>query len=128
VFEEIAAAGVFIDMIVQSAAVADHAAILSLTVPKNQLDKARTVAEKVAKSLGCKAVTTSPDIAKLSVSGVGLRTHTSVGIRMFKALAEGGINIEMINTSEVRVNVAVDGKQGQNALKKLQEAFADVMG
>lgn len=128
VFEEIAAAGVFIDMIVQSAAVANHAAILSLTVPKNQLDKARTVAEKVAKSLGCKAVTTSPDIAKLSVSGVGLRTHTSVGIRMFKALAEAGINIEMINTSEVRVNVAVDGKQGQNALKKLQEAFADVMG
>jgi aspartate kinase len=62
-----------------------------------------------------------------SRSGVGLRTHTGVAIRMFKALAEAGINLEMINTSEVRVNVVVEGVAGEKGLKQLQTAFADVM-
>ena len=66
-------------------------------------------------------------IAKLSVSGVGLRTHTGVAIRMFKALSEAGINLDLINTSEVRVNVVVDGLQGEKGMKQLQAAFADVM-
>ena len=72
-------------------------------------------------------MTSSPAIAKLSVSGVGLRTHTGVAIRMFKALAEAGINLDLINTSEVRVNVVVDGLAGQRGLKELQTAFADVL-
>jgi len=58
---------------------------------------------------------------------VGLRSHTEVGIRMFRALAEAGINVEMINTSEVRVNVVVDGEQGERGMQQLQAAFADVM-
>ena len=86
-----------------------------------------TAAEKIAKGLACKSVTSSPSIAKLSVSGVGLRTHTGVAIRMFKALADAGINIDLINTSEVRVNVIVDGKQGEKAAAQLEAAFADVM-
>jgi aspartate kinase len=61
------------------------------------------------------------------VSGVGLRTHTGVAIRMFKALSDAGINVEMINTSEVRVNIVVDGKDGSRALKQVQAAFADVL-
>jgi aspartate kinase len=65
-------------------------------------------------------------MAKLSVSGIGLRSHTGVGIRMFQALAEAGINVEMINTSEVRVNVVIDGRDGSRALECLQKAFADV--
>ncbi len=52
-------------------------------------------------------------MAKLSVSGIGLRSHTGVAIRMFQALSEAGINVEMINTSEVRVNVVVDGRDGR---------------
>ena len=66
-------------------------------------------------------------IGKLSVSGVGLRTHVGVAIRMFKALAEAGINLEMINTSEVRVNVVVDGATAEKGLSQLQSAFADVL-
>ncbi len=127
VFEEIAAAGIFVDMIVQSHPSTGGSAVLSFTVPQKQLTQSVTAAEKIAKSLHCKAVTSSPIIAKLSVSGVGLRTHTGVAIRMFKALSEAGINLDLINTSEVRVNVVVDGLQGEKGMKQLQAAFADVM-
>ena len=137
VFEDVAAAGVFVDMIVQSHPAAGHpaagdpsaggAATLSFTVPQNQLSKSVDAARRIAQNLGCKAVSSSPIIAKLSVSGVGLRTHTGVAIRMFKALSEAGINLEMINTSEVRVNVVVDGLAGEKGLAQLQAAFADVL-
>jgi aspartate kinase len=126
VFEDVAEAGIFVDMIVQSHPSAGGAA-LSFTVPQNQLSKSVEAAKRIAQSLGCKHVTSSPIIAKLSVSGVGLRTHTGVAIRMFKALAEASINVEMINTSEVRVNVVVDGPAGERGLKQLQLAFADVL-
>jgi aspartate kinase len=126
VFEDVAAAGVFVDMIVQSHP-SSAGAILSFTVPQNQLSRSVDAAKRIAQNLGCKGVSSSPIIAKLSVSGVGLRTHTGVAIRMFKALAEAGINLEMINTSEVRVNVVVDGLAGEKGLARLQEAFADVL-
>jgi aspartate kinase len=64
-------------------------------------------------------------VAKLSVSGIGMRSHTDVAIRMFRSLAEAGINVEMINTSEVRVNVVVDGTKGAKGLECLKQAFAD---
>jgi aspartate kinase len=127
VFEDVAAAGVFVDMIVQSHPSAGGSAILSFTVPQNQLSKSVDAARRIAQNLGCKAVSSSPIIAKLSVSGVGLRTHTGVAIRMFKSLADAGINLEMINTSEVRVNVVVEGLSGEKGLAQLQTAFADVM-
>jgi len=127
VFEDVAAAGVFVDMIVQSHPSAAGAAILSFTVPQNQLTKSVEAARKIAQSLGCQGVSSSPIIAKLSVSGVGLRTHVGVAIRMFKALSDAGINLEMINTSEVRVNVVVEGVSGERGLKQLQAAFADVL-
>jgi aspartate kinase len=127
VFEDVAAAGIFVDMIVQSHPSAAGAATLSFTVPQNQLTKSVEAARRIAQSLGCKQVTSSPIIGKLSVSGVGLRTHVGVAIRMFKALADAGINLEMINTSEVRVNVVVDGAAGEKGLTQLQAAFADVL-
>jgi aspartate kinase len=64
-------------------------------------------------------------VAKLSISGIGMRSNTSVAIRMFQSLAEAGINVDMMSTSEVRVNVVVDGRQGQPALAALQRAFAN---
>jgi aspartate kinase len=127
VFEDVAAAGIFVDMIVQSHPSAAGTATLSFTVPQNQLTKSVEAAKRIAQSLGCKQVTSSPIIGKLSVSGVGLRTHVGVAIRMFKALSDAGINLEMINTSEVRVNVVVDGAAGEKGLTQLQAAFADVL-
>jgi aspartate kinase len=127
VFEDVAAAGIFVDMIVQSHPSVASAATLSFTVPQNQLSKSVDAAKRIAQSLGCKQVTSSPIISKLSVSGVGLRTHVGVAIRMFKALSDAGVNVEMINTSEVRVNVVVDGAAGEKGLAQLQTAFADVL-
>ncbi len=126
VFEEVAAAGIFVDMIVQSHGGADRAS-LSFTVPHIRLTPALEVANRIAKALTCRQVTSCPHVAKLSVSGVGLRSHTGVAIRMFRALSEAGINLELISTSEVRVNVLVDGSQGKKALERLQTAFADVL-
>jgi aspartate kinase len=127
VFEEVASAGVFVDMIVQSYNGKQDQARLSFTVPQPKAAEALQVVNRLAQSFKCKGVTSSPKIAKLSVSGVGLRTHTGVAIRMFKALSDAGINVEMINTSEVRVNVVVDGKDGPRALQQVQAAFADAL-
>ncbi len=124
VFERIAAGSIFVDMIVQSLGRAGHAN-LSFTVPQAHLERALKVSRETATKLGCGPVTSSPSVAKLSVSGIGMRSHTDVAIRMFRSLAAAGINIAMINTSEVRVNVVVDGAAGQKGLECLKQAFAD---
>jgi len=92
------------------------------------VDKAADVGRRLVKQLSCKGVTSCPNIAKLSVSGVGLRSHTGVAIRMFQALAEAGVNVDMVSTSEVRVNVVVDGQYGDRALESLRAAFVDALG
>jgi aspartate kinase len=124
VFERIAAQGVLVDMIVQSCGLRGRAN-LSCTVPAGDLDRSLAVARDVSRDLDCGPVTSSPQVAKLSVSGIGMRSHTGVAIRMFQALAQADINVEMVNTSEVRVNVVVDGRHGPAALSCLQSAFAD---
>ncbi len=126
VFERIAKDGIFVDMIVQSFGRGGKAN-LSLTVPRGDLPKALKTAEDLVKQFSCGPVSGAPKVAKLSVSGIGMRSHTGVAIRMFRALAEAGINVEMINTSEVRVNVVVDGAKGAAALAALQKAFADTL-
>jgi len=128
VFQEVADAGVFVDMIVQSHGSHADRASLSFTVPRGQVDKAADVGRRLVKQLSCKGVTSCPNIAKLSVSGVGLRSHTGVAIRMFQALAEAGVNVDMVSTSEVRVNVVVDGQYGDRALESLRAAFVDALG
>jgi aspartate kinase len=122
-FDRIAQAGVFVDMIVQSYA-SDKIADITFTMPRDQFDNAIAVANQVCSDFGCEKVDFKKSIAKLSVSGVGLRSHTGVAIGMFRALSEARINIEAINTSEVRVNVVVDGESGQRGIQCLREAFA----
>ena len=123
-FDRIAEAGVFVDMIVQSYA-SDKIADITFTMPRDQFDNALTVANEVCIEFGCDRVESKKTIAKLSVSGVGLRSHTGVAIGMFKALSEAGINLETINTSEVRVNVVVDGDSGEKGIECLRQQFAD---
>ena len=125
VFEQVAAGDIFVDMIVQSCGLGGRAN-LSFTVPQAAFDRAVAQASEASRQLDCGPVTSSRKVAKLSVSGIGLRSHTGVAIRMFHSLAQTGINVEMINTSEVRVNVVVDGRHGREALACLQKAFADV--
>jgi aspartate kinase len=122
VFKHVAEAGVFVDMIVQSCDGYQGETSISFTVPEEQMDKCLKVLESMDYKF--RKISGSMDIAKLSVSGIGLRSHTSVAIAMFKSLADSGINVLMINTSELRVNVVVDGKQGQKGLECLQSTFA----
>jgi aspartate kinase len=124
IFEAVADGGIFVDMIVQSYG-REGSAKISFTVPQSQYQKCLELLQGLADRLHCGPISGSPKVAKLSVSGIGLRSHTQVAIRTFRCLAEAGINVDLINTSEVRVNVIVDGHQGRKALASLEQAFAD---
>ena len=126
IFNEIGESGIIVDMIVQSHLKTGEGSI-SFTVPKENVKKALATLNALTVASSIKEVTSSPQVAKLSVSGIGLRSHTGVAIRTFKALSEAAINVKMINTSEVRVNVIVEGEQADAALKCLNTAFADVL-
>ncbi len=118
IFRKIAEADVLVDMIVQNVSMAGNTH-LSFTVPRHEVDRA----SKAAAEVGLGQVSVETAIAKLSVLGVGMKTHTGVAARMFGALADGGINIALINTSEVRINVATGHDRGQEALEYLRKAF-----
>jgi aspartate kinase len=81
------------------------------------------MAARAVGAIGPGEVSVETDLAKLSVMGVGMRTHTGVATRMFGALAERGINIALINTSEVRINVATDIRRGREGLACLRRTF-----
>jgi aspartate kinase len=126
IFEGIAAESILVDMIVQSIG-RDELADVSFTVPRSELDRAGRVLQQMSGQLGGE-VKVEPAVAILSVKGIGIRSHTGVGLRMFKALAEAGINVVMVSTSEVRVNVVVEADKGEAGLAALKAAFADVLG
>jgi aspartate kinase len=122
VFQAVASAGIVVDMIVQNLSAGRTE--LSFSVPQADLDRALKVTREVVATLDpATRVAVDAGIARLFVHGVGMRTHTGVARRMFGALAERGINISMINTSEVRISVVVDRERGQEALACLKEAF-----
>ena len=121
VFRAIAEAGVFVDMIVQNVRTPPATPELSFTVPRPDAERAAEAASAAVGRPG--DVLVEPSLAKLSVIGVGMRTHTGVANRMFGALAEAGINIGLISTSEVRVNVLTDLDHGQKGLECLKRAF-----
>ncbi|MEM8864951.1 MAG: aspartate kinase [Planctomycetota bacterium] len=124
IFERIAAEEIVVDLIVQSIG-ADGSTTLSFTVPIADNEKSAAVAAELTKEFGGESAP-HPGVAILSVTGVGIRSHTGVGMRMFKALSAAGINVELISTSEMKVNVVVDAVNGDAGLKALKAAFADV--
>jgi aspartate kinase len=110
-------------MIVQNLSGKDRAE-LSFSVPRSELGRAEARTREVVQTIDpATRVLADADIARLFVLGVGMRTHTGVARRMFGALAQRGINISMINTSEVCVSVVVDRNRGEEALVGLKEAF-----
>jgi aspartate kinase len=121
VFQAVAAEGIIVDMIVQN--LTRGKAELTFSVPLADLERATHTAQRLAAQIGGTRVQADADIARLIVLGVGMRTHTGVARRMFGALASRGINISMINTSEVRLTVVVDRPRGEEALACLKEAF-----
>ena len=118
----IADANVNVDMIVQNVG-ADDTTDFTFTVHRADFKKALNVLEQKSRELGAREVTGDDHIVKISVVGVGMRSHAGIASTMFKALAEEGINIQMISTSEIKVSVVVDEKYLELGVRALHSAF-----
>ncbi len=122
VFEPLAEAGINVDMIVQNIGHAG-ATDLSFTVNSADLAAARRVLERVVPELGAQELTTDADVAKVSIVGTGIQNAPGYAARMFGALAEEGINIEMISTSDIRITCIIDEAEVERAARALHAAF-----
>jgi aspartate kinase len=122
-FEAIASTNIVVDMIVQNISSDGKSADISFTVPKTDSKKALDVTGKIAAELGALRVDMRDDISKVSVVGVGMRTHSGVAARMFQTLAGHSINIIMISTSEIKVSCVIDLKFTELAVRVLHETF-----
>ncbi len=122
VFGALAKANVNVDMIVQNIG-ADGTTDMTFTVGKADLARAQDVLEKARPELGFKGLLADPDVAKISVVGIGMRSHAGVANTMFRALAEKGINIQVISTSEIKVSVLVGGDYTELAVRALHTAY-----
>ncbi len=122
IFSEIAANNVVVDMIIQNIG-EGGLTDMSFTVPRTDAKKTVEVMKKVAAEIGAKSVNLKEDIAKISIVGVGMRTHSGVAASMFSSLAKEGINIMMISTSEIKISIVIDAKYTELAVRVLHETF-----
>jgi aspartate kinase len=122
VFEPLAAAGINVDMIVQNVGHAG-ATDLSFTVSETDLAKARRLLEPLVREMGARELTTDAAVAKVSIVGTGIQNAPGYAARMFGALADAGINIEMISTSEIRITCIISEDDVERAAKALHAAF-----
>jgi aspartate kinase len=122
IFGPIADAHIVVDMIIQNAS-EDGTTDLTFTVSKADHKKALKIMEKTLPEVHAKGIKVDTEIAKVSVVGVGMRTHAGVAAKMFQVLAAEGINIEMISTSEIKISVVIDAKYSELAVRVLHEAF-----
>ncbi|MDD1013107.1 aspartate kinase [Pseudomonas rubra] len=118
----ISAANIEVDMIVQNVS-HDNTTDFTFTVHRNDYDKAHKVLDKTALELNAREVVGDTNIAKVSIVGVGMRSHAGVASRMFEALAKESINIQMISTSEIKVSVVIEEKYLELAVRALHTAF-----
>src|SRR6267378_6952350 len=109
IFSNIAAAHIIVDMIVQNASIAGTTDI-SFTIHDDELENARKILMPIVGELGAKRLNTTSGVAKLSVVGIGMRSHSGVAARLFECLGRGEINIQLISTSEIKIAVVIDGK------------------
>lgn len=123
VFKDIAGANIVVDTIVQNVSSDGKATDISFTVPRADLRKAVAITESLSQELGAGGVSARDDVAKVSVVGVGMRTHSGVAAQMFETLAHYGINIIMISTSEIKVSCMIEAKFTELAVRALHDAF-----
>ena len=123
-FEPLADAGVNVDMIVQNVS-HDGFTDISFTVPLRMLEVAEREARVVAEAVNAGGVSVDRGIAKVTVVGIGMKTESGIAARMFRILADTGINIQMISTSEIKVSVVIDEKDMERAVRVVHEAFED---
>ena len=122
IFEPVATAGLSVDMIVQNISAEGHTD-LSFTLAREELNEAMTIMDKVAKKIHAGNVSADSKIAKISIVGAGMRSHSGVAARIFKSLSKEKINILMISTSEIKVSCIIDQKHTKTAVNSLHKAF-----
>jgi aspartate kinase len=122
-FKPIADANIVVDMIIQTSSTEKGCADLAFTVPKTDFTKALQIVKESVKQIGGKEVLSDENIAKVSIIGVGMRSHSNVAAQMFSALATEGINIQMISTSEIKISCVIDSKYTELAVRALHDAF-----
>ena len=122
IFNTISDNNVVVDMIIQNIG-EGGLTDMSFTVPKTDAKKITEVMKKVVAEIGAKNVSVKEDIAKISIVGVGMRSHSGVAAKMFSAMAKEGINIMMISTSEIKISCVIDAKYTELAVRVLHEAF-----
>lgn len=122
VFGPISEANIVVDMIIQNAS-EDGSTDLTFTVPKTDLKKALEIVKKTAQDIGAKNVAVDENIAKISIVGVGMRSHAGVASKMFRVLSDEGINIMMISTSEIKISCVINSKYTELAVRVLHKAF-----
>ncbi len=123
IFTPISDAGIVIDMIIQNTRAGDLTD-MTFTVPRTDYRKALDILKEVAADIGAEEVTSSDNIAKISIVGVGMRNHSGIATTMFHVLAKEGINIMMISTSEIKVSCVIEEKYTELAVRALHDAFA----
>lgn len=121
-FAALSKANINVDMIIQNVSEGDRTAI-SFTVGKDDLRKAKEISEAIARDLEAGGVTVDEDIAKVSLVGAGMRTHPGVAADMFDALAENGINIEMISTSTIKISCVIPARDVNKAVRAIHKKF-----
>lgn len=122
ILQPVSAANIEVDMIVQNIGV-DNRTDFTFTVHRNDFKRARDVLESVARQVGAREVKGDTNIAKISIVGVGMRSHAGVASTMFGALSRESINIQMISTSEIKISVVIDEKYLELAVRALHDAF-----
>ncbi|MFO8058089.1 MAG: aspartate kinase [bacterium] len=122
VFKPLSDANISVDMIIQNVSEAGYTDI-SFTVRKEDLPRARELAKEASRKLEAEGVVTDDKVVKVSVVGLGMRSHAGVASRMFEALSAGNVNIQMISTSEIKVSCVVDKKYGELAVRLLHDEF-----
>lgn len=122
-FKPIADANIVVDMIIQTSSTEKGCADVAFTVPKSDFAKTLQIVKETNKEFAGKEVKFNEDIAKISIVGVGMRSHSNVATQMFSALANEGINIHMISTSEIKISCIIDSKYTELAVRALHDAF-----
>jgi aspartate kinase len=123
IFGPLAAAAINVDMIVQNVSEDGNTTDLTFTVGRADLDRATAVLESAKQEIGFDRLATDPAVVKISIIGVGMRSHTGVAQTMFQTLADEGINIQVITTSEIKVSVLIAEKYTELALRALHTAY-----
>ncbi len=122
IFNTISDNSVVVDMIIQNIG-EGGLTDMSFTVPRTDAKKINEVMKKIVAEIGAKSVSIKEDVSKISIVGVGMRSHSGVAAQMFSAMAKEGINIMMISTSEIKISVVIDAKYTELAVRVLHETF-----